>query len=128
MKIHDLFEGKPSKGPVPDDLKNKSQGMIAMRDIGGYDRFYHMNRLSMALAMADGANKKAIQGIDPASFVEKFNVAFPYTDIEDLMMYQAMATIPTDGHELAKRSKSKESPDTNTTSPVSNWNKKAKKS
>lgn len=125
MKIHDLFEGKV-KGDVPDDLKNKSQGMIAMRDVGGYDRFYHMNRLSMALAMADGANKKGIQGIDPASFAEKFNVAFPYTDLEDLMMYQAMATVPTDGHELAKRSKSKESPDTGITSPVSNWNKAKK--
>jgi len=125
MKIQDLFEAK-TKGAPPEDLVNKSQGMIAMRDIGGYDRFYHMNRLSMALAMADGANKKAVQGVDPASFVEKFNVAFPYTDIEDLMMYQAMATVPTDGHELAKRSKSKESPDTNIQSPVSNWNKSKK--
>lgn len=125
MKIQDLFEAK-TRGEPPEDLVHKSQGMIAMRDIGGYDRFYHMNRLSMALAMADGKNKKGIDGIDPASFVEKFNVAFPYTDIEDLMMYQAMATVPTDGHELAKRSKSKEAPDTNVQSPVSNWNKAKK--
>lgn len=125
MKIHDLFEAK-TRGNPPEDLVHKSQGMIAMRDIGGYDRFYHMNRLSMALAMADGKNKKGIDGVDPASFVEKFNVAFPYTDIEDLMMYQAMATVPTDGHELAKRSKSKEAPDTNVQSPVSNWNKAKK--
>ena len=126
MKIRDLFEAKKIRGEPPEELVRKGQGMVAMRDIGGYDRFYHMNRLSMALAAADGADRKPVKGIDPASFVEKFNVAFPYTDIEDLMMYQAMATVPTDGHELAKRSKSKEAPDTNVQSPVSNWNKAKK--
>jgi hypothetical protein len=82
-----------------------------------------MNRIGMAAAMADGSSRKAVD-MDSASFVEKYNVAFPYTDIEDLMMYQAMATVPTDGRELAKRSKSKESDDTNITSPVANWQKK----
>lgn len=127
MKIRDLFEGKKAQGAVPDELKNKTQGMIRMRDVGGYDRFYHMNRISMALAMADGSSKKGIPGVDPASFAEKFNVAFPYTDLEDLMMFQAMATVPTDGKELVKRSKSIENPDTGVTSPVSNWNKKTSK-
>jgi hypothetical protein len=40
------------------------------------------------------------------------------------MVMAAMATIPTDGQELAKRSKSKEPSDTNTLSPVANWMKK----
>jgi hypothetical protein len=35
-----------------------------------------------------------------------------------------MATIPTDGKELEKRSKSQEPKDTNTVSPVANWQAK----
>jgi hypothetical protein len=117
-----IKEAKPG-GKMPKDLENKSQGAIRMRDIGGYDRIYHMNRIGMAVAMADGQSKKPVE-MDSSSFVEKYNVAFPYTDAEELMMFQAMATIPTDGTELAKRSKSQESPDTNTASPVANWMKK----
>ena len=90
---------------------------MLMRDVGGYDRTYHLNRIMMATAMADGKSKKPVDMPD-SSFVEKYNVAFPYTDEEHLMMFQAMATIPTDGGELEKRSKSKEPDDTNKTSIV----------
>jgi hypothetical protein len=38
-----------------------------------------------------------------------------------MMILQAMATIPTDSKELAKRGKSEELPNTNTVSPVANW-------
>ena len=114
-------EAKPG-GKIPKDLEDKSQGSIRMRDKGGYDRTYHLNRIMMATAMADGSSRKSVD-MDSASWVEKYNVAVPYTDAEELMMYQAMATIPTDGTELTKRSKSKESDDTNITSPVADWRK-----
>jgi len=117
-----VYESKPV-GKVPKELGDKNQGFTLMRDLGGYDRTYHLNRIWMATAMADGASKKPVD-MDSASFVEKYNVAFPYTDAEHLMVLQAMATIPTDGKELEKRSKSQESSDTYITSPVSNWNKK----
>jgi hypothetical protein len=110
-------------GKMHDHFKNASQGGIRMRDIGGYDRTYHLNRIWMATAMADGKSTKPVD-MDSASFVEKYNVAFPYTDAEHLMILAAMATIPTDGQELAKRSKSKEPDDTNKVSPTSNWMKK----
>jgi hypothetical protein len=122
MKIRELMEAR-SNGQMPHDLEHKSQGSILMRDVGGYDRTYHLNRIMMATAMADGANKKPVD-MDGASFIEKFNIAFPYSDLEHLMMMQAMATIPTDGKELAKRSKSVEPSDTNIQSPISNWNAK----
>ena len=98
------------------------QGSLLSRDKGGFDRTYHMNRLLMAAAMADGASNKAVD-MDDSSFVEKYNVVFPYTDIEHMMMMQAMATIPTDGGELDKRAKSTEPDDTHTVSPVANWMK-----
>jgi hypothetical protein len=122
MKIRELMEAH-SGGTIPADLKDKSQGSILMRDKGGYDRNYHLNRIMMATAIADGSSKKPVD-MDSSSFTEKYNVAFPYTDLEHLMMMQAMATIPTDGKELAKRSKSVEPSDTNIQSPVSNWNTK----
>jgi len=118
MKIKDIIVEATAAGKIPKDLENKSLGgAVRMRDVGGYDRTYHLNRIMMATAMADGKNKKPVK-MDSSSFVEKFNVAFPYTDEEQMMMYQAMATIPTDGAELTKRSKSEEAKDTHKTSPV----------
>lgn len=93
------------------------QGYTLFRDIGGYDRIYNLNRIMMAAGMADGKSKKPV-AMDPDSWVEKYNVAFPYTDLEHAMMMQAFATVPTDKGEIEKRGKSKEPKDTNTTSAV----------
>jgi hypothetical protein len=112
----------PNTGDMNPNMDSAHQGAILMRDVGGYDRTYHLNRIMMATAMSDGSNKPI--NMDAGSFVEKFNVAFPYSDIEHLMVLQAMSTIPTDGGELTKRSKSQEPKDTYTVSPVSNWMKK----
>lgn len=104
-------------GKMSKELDSAHQGSIVMRDVGGYDRMYHLNRIMMAAAIADGQNKKPVS-MSASGFIEKYNVAFPYTDEEHMMMFQAMATIPTDGKELTKRSKSKEPDDTNKTSPM----------
>ena len=93
------------------------QGYTLARDVGGYDRTYHLNRMGMAMAMADGRSKKPVN-VDPSSWVEKYNVYFPYTDMEQMMVNQALATIPSDAQEMEKRGKSKETKDTNITSPV----------
>lgn len=119
MKIKEIIVETRKDGAIPKEMEEKGLGgVIRMRDVGGYDRTYHLNRIMMAAAMADGQSEKPVD-MDGASFVEKYNVAIPYSDAEELMMYQAMATIPTDGKELVKRGKSEESPDTNTTSPLS---------
>ena len=107
---------KPA-GKLNPHVDDAHQGSILMRDQGGYDRTYHLNRIMMAAAIADGKSKKAVD-MDSGSFVEKYNVAFPYTDEEHMMVFQAMSTIPTDGGELSKRAKSKEPDDTNKTSPI----------
>jgi hypothetical protein len=112
-----------AEGKIHPDFAKATQGVTRMRDVGGYDRTYHLNRIWMAAAMADGKSGKAVD-IDTASWSEKYNVAIPYTDAEHLMVMAAMATIPTDGQELQKRSKSVEPDDTYTISPVNNWNKK----
>ena len=118
MRIKDvIIEGK-SAGPVPKELEEKGTGsVIRMRDVGGYDRVYHLNRTMMAMAMADGKSSNAVD-MDAASWYEKYNIAFPYTDIEAMMVNQAMATIPTDKQGVIAKGKSVESSDTNKISPT----------
>lgn len=123
MRANEFITESTPSGKMPNRLDYAHQGSMKMRDIGGYDRTYHLNRIWMATAMADGKSTKPVD-MDSASFVEKYNVAFPYTDVEHMMILQAIATIPTDSQELAKRSKSEELPSVNKVSPVSNWMKK----
>jgi len=125
MRAKEFISEATPGGKMHHHMDNANQGATRMRDVGGYDRTYHLNRIWMAAAMADGSSKKAVD-MDSSSFVEKYNVAFPYTDIEHMMMLQAIATIPTDSKELTKRSKSKESDDTYTVSPVANWKDREK--
>jgi hypothetical protein len=111
-----------AEGVMNSNFADTSQGVTRLRDKGGYDRTYHLNRIWMATAMADGKSADPVE-MDSSSWIEKYNVAVPYTDAEHLMIMSAMATIPSDGQELQKRSKSVEPKDTYTVSPVNNWNK-----
>ena len=122
MRAKEFISEATPGGKMHHHMDNANQGATRMRDVGGYDRTYHLNRIWMAAAMADGRSTRPVD-MDSSSFVEKYNVAFPYTDAEHLMILAAMATIPTDSKELTKRSKSKEADDTYTVSPVANWMK-----
>jgi hypothetical protein len=122
MRAKEFINETRGEGTIHPDHQAVSQGVMRMRDVGGYDRTYHLNRIWMATAMADGKSAKPVD-MDASSWIEKYNVAVPYTDAEHLMILAAMATIPTDSKELLKRSKSVEPKDTNTVSPVANWMK-----
>ena len=87
-----------AEGKMHHHASNASQGTHKTRDVGGYDRVYHMNRIMMAAAMADGKSKKPVD-MDSASWIEKYNTAHPYTEEEHNMLHQAMATIPTEHKE-----------------------------
>lgn len=113
--------GIPKAGPIPKQAVNSSQGTILSRDIGGYDRIYHMNRLWMAMACSDGKSTKAPEGVDASSFAEKYNTIHPYTEVERNMVKQAMAVVPTDSHDLIKDHRSIEQDDVHKVSPVSSF-------
>lgn len=100
------------------DHAQVQKGVHLSRDPGGYDRIYHMNRLMMATACADGRDKKKIPGVDSSSWYEKYNTIHPYTEEEHNMIHQAMATVPTDGGEIVKNRRSLESDDVHRVSPV----------
>ena len=73
MRINDILgESKPA-GKIRKSHKTVSQGAIKMRDTGGYDRTYHLNRIMMAAGMADGKSTKPVD-MDSASWYEKYNI------------------------------------------------------
>ena len=112
-----VFEAGPPKGKIHKQQDAASQGTLISRDVGGFDRVYHMNRLWMAMAMADGKSTKAVD-MDPAAYTEKFNSIHPYTDEEHNMVQAAFNTIPSEHHVITKRSKSREPDDTYKVSPI----------
>lgn len=102
----------------PDHDAVHADNVYRARDVGGYDRVYHMNRLMMAMAKADGKSTKAVDSPKETWF-EKYNTIHPYTDAEHKMVQSAMKTVPTDGKVVSK-GKSHEPSDINRVSPSRN--------
>lgn len=121
MKINEVIvEGKDGTiKDVPRDHESASTGIERFRDVGGYDRVYHLNRIGMAAAMADGKSAKAAD-MPQSSWYEKYNTAHPYTDEEHKMMQSAFKTVDSEHSEVVKKSKSKETDDVNKVSPHHN--------
>ena len=111
------FSVKPA-GKMRHNHKQAQKGVYLARDIGGYDRIYHMNRLMMATACADGKDKKKIPGVDSSSWYEKYNTIHPYTEEEHNMIHQAMATVPTDGGPIVDDHRSLEPDHVHRVSPI----------
>jgi hypothetical protein len=117
MKINEIIvEHKTTKLSKHHDAAHAG-AIYRTRDVGGYDRVYHMNRMGMALAMADGKSTKAVDS--PAdTWFEKYNTIHPYTEEENKMVKSAMKTVPTDGRLVSNDRKSREQNDTHKVSPV----------
>lgn len=117
MRAHEFLNEGRGDGKMDKNHAQANIGVYRARDVGGYDRVYHMNRMWMAMAMADGKSQDAVE-MDAASFAEKYNTVHPYTEEEYNMFVSAKKTIPTDSKEIVPYSKSKEPEDTNTKSLV----------
>lgn len=115
MKIKDIIVENKG-GDRPSNADYADTGEWKFRDNGGYDRTYHLHRIMMAAACADGSNKPI--PIDQASWVEKYNIARPYSETEHKMMKQVFKTINSDYNQSESDHKSKETPDTQKQSPV----------
>lgn len=116
MKINEIIvEGYDGK--KPDRQTRADTGEWQFRDAGGIDRGYNLNRVMMATAMADGVSEDAVD-MPQSSWVEKFNVARPYTEAEHKMMKAAFKTVSSENYHTEKDHKSREPDDTNKTSPV----------
>lgn len=117
MRAREFMQESKANGKIRKDHAEASLGVYKARDVGGYDRIYHMNRLTMAMARADGKSLDAVD-MDASSFAEKYNTVHPYTEQEYNMFISASKTIPTDQETIVSYSKSKESEGTQKKSAV----------
>lgn len=118
-----VTEGR--KGTIHPEHEAVMPGVHRTRDVGGYDRIYHMNRMGMALAMADGKSTDAVD-MDEAAWSEKYNTIHPYSKEEDNMVAQAMKTVPTEHKHIVKDRSSKEPDTIHRVSPVNGFKGYAK--
>ena len=115
MKIKDIVV-EHRRGKKPDHAKNADTGEWQFRDTG-VDRVYNLNRIMMASAMHDGQGNHSVD-MDEASWVEKNNVARPYTEAEHNMMKGAFKTVKSEYKHSSSDHKSREQDDVHTVSPV----------
>jgi len=115
MKITEIIiESKHGSPPVTADKSNTGEWIF--RD-DGTDRFYNLDRIMRAAAISDGKSTKAVD-MPSSSWVEKNNVARPYTEEEHNMMKAAFKTIGDSSYEESgKNHRSREQDDTHTISP-----------
>jgi len=111
-----IFEERAGK--IPGGAHQEMLTVRTMRDAGGYDRTYHLNRIMMAAACHSGKDTNAVVGMDAGSWVEKYNTAHPYTQEEDNMIVGALKTIGAEHHHQVSDHRSTEHADTHKVSPV----------
>jgi len=113
-------------GVMTDYQSSPMKGAEMVRDGDNIDRTYHMNRLMMAMAMADGKDRKPVK-MDDSGWTEKFNTVHPYTEEEHNMLHQAMGAISTEHVSGFKNHHSTEPKDVHKISPVTGFNGYARK-
>jgi len=117
MKITEIIvEGHDGVKP---GFATQDKGEWRFRDQGGYDRTYNLNRVMMATAMADGKSTSPVE-MDQSSWVEKYNIARPYTEEEHNMMQQALKTVDSEYQHTERDHKSREQDDVHRVSPHRN--------
>lgn len=117
MKIWEIIS-EGHDGKKPSRQTQADTGEWQFRDLGGYDRTYNYNRVMMAAAKSDGKKGSPPPQMNQSSWVEKYNVARPYTEEEHEMMKQAFKAVDSEYVHSEKDHKSKEPDDTNKVSPT----------
>jgi len=102
--------------------RRKSQSTVGLnkfRDSDLADRFYELNRVMMAAASTDGT---FVPDTDHESWAGRYNVATPYTDVEQAMLEKAFQAVGSDYEDLNHGDlKSRELESTNKRSPVTGF-------
>jgi hypothetical protein len=97
--------------------QNATVGLNVFGDAERTNSDYTLNRVMMAVAMADGSNTPI--KMDAKSWVGKKRSAHPYTKVEQNMLKQAFKAAGADYKDLNNGDlDSEEHPDVNTASPV----------
>lgn len=91
-------------------------GLNKFRDADLADRVYELNRVMMAAACTDG---DSVPDLDSESWVGRYNVATPYTEVEQRMLEKAFKAVGSSHKDINRGDlRSQELPSTNKQSPV----------
>ena len=106
-------------GKIGQRRSQSTVGLNKFRDADLADRFYELNRVMMAAASTDGT---FIPDTDHESWAGRYNVAMPYTDVEQDMLEKAFQAVGSEYEDLNHGDlKSKELDSTNKRSPVTGF-------
>jgi hypothetical protein len=115
MRAHEFLIEKQT-GKIGQRRSQSTVGLNKFRDADLADRAYELNRVMMAAACTDGT---FVPTIDNESWAGRYNLAMPYTDVEQRMLEKAFQAVGSEHEDLNHGDlKSKELASTNTTSPV----------
>jgi hypothetical protein len=119
MRAHEFLIEK-HLGKIGQRRSQATVGLNKFRDADLADRVYELNRVMMAAAATDGT---FVPDIDNESWAGRYNVAMPYTDVEQDMLEKAFQAVGSDYEDLNHGDlKSKELDSTNKRSPVTGFN------
>ena len=115
MRAHEfLIENQVGK--IGQRRSQATVGLNKFRDKDLADRVYELNRVMMAAACTDGT---FVPKIDHESWAGRYNVAMPYTDVEQDMIEQAFRAVGSEYEDLNHGDlRSQELESTNKRSPV----------
>ena len=110
-------------GSMSKRQQEPTRGVHKFSDAEHWNSDYKMYRMGLALACTDG---KSMPNVDFESFVGRWKMAYPYSQVEVDMLKRAYEATKTAFVDLNKGNlMSKELPTTYTVSPVSNWMQKS---
>jgi len=115
MRAHEFLIEKHT-GKIGQRRSQSTVGLNKFRDADLADRAYELNRVMMAAACTDGT---FVPTIDNESWAGRYNLAMPYTDVEQRMLEKAFQAVGSEHEDLNRGDlKSKELDSTNKRSPV----------
>jgi len=118
MRAHEFLIEKHI-GKIGKRRSQATVGLNKFRDADLADRVYELNRVMMAAACTDGT---FVPDIDNESWAVLYNLAMPYTDVEQSMLKKAFKAVGSDHEDLNRGDlKSKELESTNKRSPVTGF-------
>jgi len=118
MRAHEFLIEKHI-GKIGKRRSQATVGLNKFRDADLADRAYELNRVMMAAAATDGT---FVPDIDNESWAGRYNLAMPYTDVEQRMLEKAFKAVGSDHEDLNRGDlRSQELASTNKRSPVTGF-------
>jgi hypothetical protein len=118
MRAHEFLIEKHI-GKIGQRRSQSTVGLNKFRDADLADRAYELNRVMMAAAATDGT---FVPDMDNESWAGRYNLAMPYTDVEQRMIEKAFQAVGSEHEDLNRGDlKSKELESTNKRSPVTGF-------